>query len=939
MALASGTRLGPYEIASPLGAGGMGEVYKASDTRLNRTVAIKVLPAHFADDPDMRQRFDREAQTIAGLNHPHICTLHDIGEQDGVRYLVLEHLEGETLADRLTRGALPLDDALKVAGEIVDALDKAHQQNVVHRDLKPQNVMLTKGGTKLLDFGLAKWAASGKPGSSATQQTHLEVTAQGTIIGTMQYMAPEQVEGKEADSRTDLFAFGAVFYEMLTGKKAFEGKSQASLIGAIMKAEPRPISHLQQMTPPVLDHVVSRCLAKDPEERWQTAHDLMTQLAWIGRSRSETSISPAVAAAERKRARVAMIALASLLAVAAALAAPAISYLRGPADPEALQFRHTIIGLNAPDISISPDGRWIAFVAKPDTSAPSSLYVRATGAVVSRKVAGTDNAAQPFWSPDSRFIAFIVAGKLKKVEATGGAAKDLTEAKDFSGGAWSPAGGGTILFGSAKGLSRVSAEGGPSAVTTELGQGETGHLWPSFLPDGRHFLYSAWSEDAGNRAVYLGALDAKEKTRLIAAESNAAFAASASSGQASRGSIFFHRQAVLFAQPFSTKTLAFTGDPVQVAGGMAVGESGRGLFDVSQAGALIYFQGASGGGPAGRGGISNTQFGFVDRSGGRVEIGVETGPYGDMDLSPDGTLIAITKQEGGATTADIWVVEWQKAKSYRLTTDPGDDVDPVWTPDGKRIAFTTWRKGNADIYIKNANGVGAETPLLESPMNESIEAWSRDGKYIAFECGQDEFQDICVAPIGPDGKAGKPFPVVQGHYQKNEPQFSYDGKWLAYTSDINEPGKFEVFVQSFPDGDVKQQVSREGGGQPRWRRDGKEMYYRTLDNRLMAVDITLGAKTEPGVPHQMFISTSTNPTTMNPVRHLWTALPDGQRFLTRIGIGIRGAGAGSVGSGINLVPFYTPPGQSGARAGGAGPVANGLTVLLHWPSALPKAGR
>jgi Tol biopolymer transport system component len=310
-----------------------------------------------------------------------------------------------------------------------------------------------------------------------------------------------------------------------------------------------------------------------------------------------------------------------------------------------------------------------------------------------------------------------------------------------------------------------------------------------------------------------------------------------------------------------------------------------------------------------------------------------------MDPSPDGTLIAVTKQEAGAPTADIWVVDWQKTRSYRLTTDPTDDINPVWTPDGKQIAFTTWRKGNADIYIKNANNVGDETPLIQSPMNESVEDWSKDGKHIAFGCGQDEFQDICAAAIDAGGKPGKPFPVVQGRHQKNEPQFSYDGKWLAYTSDINEPGRFEVFVQSFPAGDVRQQISREGGGQPRWRRDGKELYYRTLDNRLMAVDIALGAKIEPGIPHMLFNSSTGGPTSMDPVRHMWAAMPDGQRFLNRISPTIRGASAGAAGTGTNFTPFFTPPGQTGGRVGGPGAVSNGLTVLLHWTSALPKRGK
>ena len=937
MALTSGTRLGPYEILSAIGAGGMGEVYKATDTRLNRTVAIKVLPTHFSADPEMKQRFEREAQTVAGLNHRHICTLHDVGEQAGVNFLVMECLEGETLAARIARGPMPIDEALRVASEIIDALDKAHRQGVIHRDLKPANVMLTKGGSKLLDFGLAKWTA-GPSGSLSAMSTRVEMTGQGMILGTLQYMAPEQVEGKEADARTDLFGFGAVLYEMLTGKRAFEGKSQASLIGAIMKGDPKPVSHVVHLTPPVLDHVVSRCLAKDPEERWQTAHDLMIQLAWIARGRTETTVSPAVVAAEKKRNRLMLILTACTLAVAAALAAPAYFYFRGSAEPEALRFRQTIIGLNAPDISISPDGKWLAFVAKPDIAAGSSLFVRRVGDVTSVKIAGTDNAAQPFWSPDSTFIAYVTGGRLKKILASGGAPQDITDAKEFSGGAWSSQGGGTIIFGGAKGLNRISAEGGRAVVMTELGQGETGHLWPNFLPDGRHYTYLAWAEDASKRAVYIETLDAKEKKQLIAAESNAIYASSKSSALAAPGYIFFHRQATLFAQPFSAKSLAFTGEPIQIASDVGTLPTGRGLFDVSQNGALIYYQGSGGGGPMGRGRTSPTQFGFVDRTGGRTEIGVSLGQYGDMDLSPDGQLIAVTKQEAGASTAAVWVFDWQKAKSFRLTSDPADNLDPVWSPDGKLVAFTSYRKGNADIYVKNSQNVGEETPLIQTAMNESIKDWSKDGKYIAFECGQDEFQDICAAPIDASGKAGKPFTVVQGHFQKNEPQFSYDGKWIAYTADLND-GRFEVFVQSFPAGDIKQQISTEGGGQPRWRRDGKELFYRTLDNRLMAVDIALGAKIEPGIPKQLFVSSSTHPTTMDPTRHMWTALADGQRFLTRVATGARSSGAGAAGTGTNVTPFFTPPGQTGARRGGPGLVTNGLTVLLHWTSALPKAGQ
>ncbi len=975
MAQTPGTRLGPYEILSAIGAGGMGEVYKATDTRLNRTVAIKVLPMHFASNPEMKQRFEREAQTIAGLNHPHICTLHDVGEQDGTRFLVMEYVEGETLADRIARGPLPIDEALLVAGEIVDALDRAHRQGVVHRDLKPANIMLTKGGTtrpgsssatkvsvspnaeadstpstrldsspntrldssptarsgsshiKLLDFGLAKWVTSDHAGSLAAQSTRMDVTVQGAILGTMQYMAPEQVEGREADARTDIFAFGAVFYEMVTGKRAFEGKSQASLIGAIMKAEPRPLSHAQPATPAVVEHLVARCLAKDPDERWQDAHSLKLKLQWIGRNRSATT-----AALPQKRSRLEVAAMTMVALLLATVSVPAYFYWRGTAAPESIQFRHTVSGLSEADIAVSPDGRTIVFVAKPESSGPSSLYIRPVGAVASVKLAGTDNAAQPFWSPDSQFIAYVSSGKLKKVAASGGAVQDLCDAMDLSGGAWSETQGGTIVFGTPKGLVAVSDQGGQTTLVTELGQAETGHLWPSFLPDGRHVAYLAWSAAAATRAIYVGSLDSKERTQLVAAESNPVYASSAPS----KGYLLFHRGATLFAQPFDANKLRFTGDPVQVAGEVSSGPNGRGHFALSHNGVLIYYQGAGGALTSGRGRTVTAQFGWRDRIGGRGGSAVDVGPYGDMDLSPNGKLIAITKQDPGAPAADIWVIEWEKALSHRVTSDSGDAVDPVWSPDGTRIAFTSFRKGNADIYVKNANGVGGDTALLESELNESVEDWSRDGKYIAFEFGKDNFQDIYALPFESDGKPGKPFPVVQGRYQKNEPQFSKDGKWLAYTSDENQSGSFQVYVISFPAGDLKQQISTEGGGQPRWSWDGKRLFYRTPDNRFMEVDMTLGARIDSSLPRVLSLPTSTNPTAGDPTRHMWSIASDG-RFFLRVAPGSGAAGGG--GAAPALTPVITPAGQAGVSPSTRSTVTSGLTAVLHWTSSLPKAGK
>ena len=916
MSLAQGTKLGPYEIREPLGAGGMGEVYKATDTRLNRTVAIKILPSHLAGGDEMQARFDREAQTIASLSHPNICTLHDVGHggQDDVRYLVLEYLEGENLAMRLSRGALPLTEALTVAIAIADALDKAHRQGVVHRDLKPANVMLTKSGPKLLDFGLAKWTM-GEAETLGAMPTRADVTAKGTMLGTLQYMAPEQIEGKDADRRTDIFAFGALLYEMVTGKKAFEGRSQATLISAIMSRDPKPLSLLAPLSPPALEHVVERCLAKEPDDRWQSAHSLIVQLRWVayGDSRGTVEEAPSPTSVKQRRLLVAALAVGAL--AIGALALPAYLYYRGPEPPAPFSYRIPVRGLS--QFAMSPDGQGIAFVTDLGDGVPT-LHYRPLRALTSVKLEGTANAAQPFFSPDGQHVAFLAQGQLRRVPIKGGAPHTLGAVADFRGGAWNAKG--TIIFGSGKGLFRISDQGGkPEAITT-VASPASGHYWPVFLPDGVGYLFVSWSAKSAERTLFAGALGSSEPKKLMPIESKARYA--------HPGFIIYERETAVFAHPFDAASRSLHGEPTQLAPSVRGDEHG-GLFDVSNTGELAFFDTSLGrGGGRGRGN-ENTQgqFSWVTRTGAYVRPVGEPGPWGDIHLSPDGNFVAMTRVDGGS--GDIWILDWQRGPTgvpTKLTIDPANDRDPVWSDDSKRVAFTTYRKGNADIYIKNANNVGEEVPLLATDQYESIKDWARDGSHILYLSGTEERPDIWAMPLSGDRK---PFPVVEGPFLKNEPQLSRDGRWLAYMS--NESGAYEVYVTSFPDLKQREKASVGGGVQPRWSPDGKTLYYRQAPGRMMAVPIVTSPRLRIGSADVLF-ARNFQPGYTNAPRHQWDVSVDGQQFL------VRAAHQAPTGTGrmMSAPMTYSPTGAVAALGPPLLPPAGGLTVLLNWPSTTKK---
>lgn len=944
MPLENGTQLGPYEILEPIASPG-GERYKATDTRSHRVVAITLLPPGFSSRSEVKARLERDTREIASLEHSAISGPIEVGHQDpSMDFVVAEFVDGETLAERLRRGPIPVAETLEIAVRLAESLDQAHRRGVVHGGLNPANVMLTDDGPKLLDFGMTRILEdssankgespdsvsgasdsetpqfpSAPPAASMATTRHLSSPLATALPLNAGYMAPELLSGAAPDPRADIFSFGAVLYEMLTGRPAFEEKTPALLLAAIQTVDPEPPSSLQPMVPAALDHLAARCLEKDPGQRLQTARDLARQLQWVAEGGSQVGIPVPVASRRRTHARGIAAALAAGLVLAAILTPAAWRSFRNEAVREAVRFTLPPFGTNSnAPISVSPDGRWIAGTP----GGTNGLVAYELDSVTPQLILGDYIVFQPFWSPDSRSIAFFSTtdNLLRRVDLEGGAATTITEAPPpISPGGWNQDG--VILFGSGGVIQRVLAAGGDATPLTSLdpSAGETEHLGPSFLPDGRHFLYTAISDES---ALYVGSLDSPQRTRLFAADGKALYA--------EPGYIVFNRADALFAQPFDPDRLELTGEAIRIEDGLTLLQVVTQLhspsmarwanFAVSQTGVLAFKVGgdaapAATNGPAPEARILE----WRDRNGQATVVG-PTEAYAGIDLSPDGRSVALHAHE--ADGGDVWTFNFDQGRMQRLTFDASQhNASPIWSPDGERIAFASQRNNRWGLYVRQADGTGDETLVFESEAVKMPMSWSPEGLVVFWQNGD-------VWAVAADGEAD-PFQILDSEFAELYPTVSPAGGWIAYQS--NETGRPEIYVKQFPDGPTKRQVSVEGGQFPRWRADGQELYYNVPGTGMLAVSIDIdGASIQPGIPQVLF-QLGGNPTLAanHSTYHRYAVSADGQRFL----VSRPASGNANPGGGTDAQVLAS---AESLRSGG--PVTgNPNTVVLNWPEML--AGR
>jgi serine/threonine protein kinase/Tol biopolymer transport system component len=893
LALTPGTRFGPYEVTALIGEGGMGQVYRGLDTRLNRTVAIKVLHAHFAD-AEMKQRFEREAQTIAGLNHPNICTLHDVGREAEVDFLVMEYIEGETLASRLARGPLPLAEAIIVASQIGDALDKAHRLGVIHRDLKPANVMLTtvasaRSGSvhvKLLDFGLAKVRTSEptRPMSVSVMPTNAkDLTMVGAVLGTLQYMAPEQLEGKDADARTDIFAFGATLYEMLTGRKAFQAKSHVSLMASILEHDPPSMSTLLQALPPALDEILGGCLAKDPEERWQSIRDVVHQLKRVTQTASAAGPRPNSGAVRSER----FVWIGAIVLVAAISAWLGLRARTPPEAPKALvRFdmpppESTTWSADAPRMALSPDGESLVYAAVGVADRKEQFWIRRLDAPDAKPIAGTEATAtaagpqSPFWSPNGRVLGFVsqksVSGNdsiVRTVDLSNGFVQTLCELpSNNAGGSLNADGVAIVASQGSKGVLRVPASGGvPSPVTVlDETQHEVAHIFPQFLPDGRHFLYHARTTNRGEWAVYVASLDTKARTKLVRSD-YAQFAAP--------DRLLYVRGDGLMAQRIDLDTLTLAGEPVLVTRSVAnVPNNGRVAFSVSNTGVLAYKT-------LGDATTGVRRLQWFDRQGKPGPSLAQPITAFTLRLSPDGTRVAIAESP---PNSDLWTYDLARGIKTRLTSDPAPDTDPAWTSDGSRLFFSSNRTSTGGaVFEMPSNASTVEHVFIKPEATDvliPVDA-SLDGRLLVFGRFRGGRSDLWWTALG---REAKPVPYLSGSFDLVQAALSPDGRWLAYVS--TEAGGFQVMVQPFPDPTGgKLQISTDGGNFPRWRRDGRELYYADPRGRLIAVPLSVdrGGTLQAGAGTPLFQLSFFYVQQPRRSSFPYDASADGQRFLVSV---------------------------------------------------------